>query len=100
MNRSRTIAFVAAVAAVVASVAVQQGAFASSSHKSQSSGSWHRKPPRAAEPTIADGIATFSRPARLTDLASACAATATDERPGAVVLLGGLKDRGASVTIA
>jgi hypothetical protein len=58
--------------------------------------------PRANRPgpVIVDGIATFDRTVGLSALAEACAATATAERPGAVVLGGGLRDAHARVTIA
>ena len=52
----------------------------------------------AAEPSIANGVATFQRTARLGDVATACAATANAESPGAVVLRHGLDDAHVSVT--
>src|SRR4051812_9831976 len=70
-------------------------------HSAVFAGTPHRGPaPPAAEPSIANGVATFQRTARLGDLATACAATANAESPGAVVLRHGVDDAHASVTFA
>jgi hypothetical protein len=108
----RSIALTAAATVALASVAlatwhsevfagVQRGS--SQSHNPPSKGRTppHGNPrPPAAEPSIADGIATFQRTAKLGAVAKACAATATADRPGAVVLRRGLEDAHVSVTIA
>jgi hypothetical protein len=52
----------------------------------------------AAEPSIANGVATFRRTARLGAVADACAATASALSQGSVVLLDGLVDAHVSVT--
>ena len=84
---------------VAATVTVASVGFATW-HSEVFAGTQHGKPSApAAEPSIADGIATFQRPARLGALAKACLATATAERPGAVVLRRGLQDSHASAKI-
>src|SRR3954447_23418077 len=68
-------------------------------HSAVFAGTPHRGPaPPADEPSIANGVATFQRTARLGDVATACAATANAESPGAVVLRHGLDDAHVSVT--
>jgi hypothetical protein len=57
-----------------------------------------RSTPPAAEPSIANGVATFRHTARLAAVADACAATANAQSPGAVVLRQGLDDAHVSVT--
>ena len=67
-------------------------------HSAVFAGTRHKPTPPAAEPSIANGVATFQRTARLGDVAQACAATANAESPGAVVLRHGLDDGHVSVT--
>jgi len=68
-------------------------------HSAVFAGTPRRGPaPSTAEPSIANGVATFQRTARLADVATACAATANAESPGAVVLRHGLDDAHVSVT--
>ncbi|WP_030440229.1 hypothetical protein [Actinoplanes subtropicus] len=70
-------------------------------HSAVFAGTSHRAPAApAAEPSIANGVATFQRTARLADVASACTATANAESPGAVVLRQGLDDAHVSVTLS
>ena len=83
---------------VAATVAVASIGFATW-HSAVFAGTPHRGPePPATEPSIANGVATFQRTARLGDVATACAATANAESPGAVVLRRGLEDAHVSVT--
>jgi hypothetical protein len=86
--------------AVAATVAAASIGFATW-HSAVFAGTPHRgTAPPAAEPSIANGVATFQRTARLGDVATACAATANAESPGAVVLRHGLDDAHVSVTFA
>src|SRR3954468_2360583 len=84
--------------AVAATVAAASIGFATW-HSAVFAGTPHRgTAPPAAEPSIANGVATFQRTARLGDVATACAATANAESPGAVVLRHGLDDGHVSVS--
>lgn len=78
-------------------IAVQQTAFASRRPDIN-----HSSPrpdrPKPMDPTLADGIATFSRTATLKQVSDACTATANNTRHGAVVLTKGLRDRKVNVT--
>lgn len=67
-------------------------------HSAVFAGTQHRTAPPAAEPSLANGVATFQRTARLGDVATACEATANAESPGAVVLRHGLDDAHVSVS--
>jgi len=88
----RRIAVTVAVAMSVASIGLAAW------HSAVFAGTQHRPAPPAAEPSIANGVATFQRTARLGDVATACAATANAESPGAVILRRGLDDAHVSVT--
>ena len=93
MRRSIALTVAATVTAATIGVATWRSAVFA--------GTGHGKPtPAAAEPSIDDGVATFSRTATLGDVATACAATANAESPGAVVLRHGLDDGHVSVTFA
>ena len=93
MRRSIALTVAATVTAATIGVATWRSAVFA--------GTGHGKPtPPAAEPSIDDGVATFSRTATLGDVATACAATANAESPGAVVLRHGLDDGHVSVTFA